>query len=84
MRYQVLIKRKAQRQLDKIRQEDRERIIGAVFGLGDEPRPRGSQRLQCRPGYRLRAGDYRAIYVINDEERAVTVLQIGHRRDIYR
>ena len=84
MPYQGLIKRKAQRQLDKIRREDRERIIGAVFGLGDDPRPRRSQRLQGRPGYRLRVGDYRAIYVVDDEERIVTILRVGHRRDIYR
>ena len=84
MPYRVLIKRKAQKQLDKIRQEDRERIIGAVFGLGDEPRPRGSQRLQGRSGYRLRVGDYRAIYVVDEAERAVIVLQVGHCRDVYR
>ncbi len=53
MPYRVLIKRKAQKQLDKIQQENRTRIIGAVFDLGDEPRPLGSQRLQGRPSYRL-------------------------------
>ncbi len=84
MPYRVLIKRKAQKQLDKIRQEDRERIIGAVFELGDEPRPRSSQRLQDRPGHRLRVGSYRAIYVVDDAERVVTVLQVRHRRDVYR
>jgi mRNA interferase RelE/StbE len=76
----VLIKRKAQ----KLRQEDRERIIGAVFGLGDEPRPRNSQRLQGRPGVSPLSGQYRAIYVVDDEERVVSVLQVRHRRDVYR
>jgi mRNA interferase RelE/StbE len=62
MGYRISIKRKAQKQLGKIRQEDRERITGAVFGLTDDPRPQGSRRLQGRPGYRLRVGDYRVIY----------------------
>lgn len=84
MSYRILIKRKAQKQLDKIRQEDRERIIGAVFELADDPRPRGSRRLQGRPGYRLRIGDYRAIYEVDEEALVVTVLGVGHRRDVYR
>ncbi len=71
MPYRVLIKRKAQRQLDKIRQEDRERIIEAVFGVADNPRPRGSR-------------NYRAVYEVDDEALVITVLGVGHRRDIYR
>ena len=46
MGYRVFIKRKAQKRLDKVRREDRERIVGTVFGLADDPRPRGSERLQ--------------------------------------
>jgi mRNA interferase RelE/StbE len=80
----MLIKRKAQRQLDKSRQEDRQRIIGAIFELADAPRPRRSRRLRGRPGHRLRVGDYKAIYVVDDEERVVTILQVGHRREDYR
>ncbi|MDP9410278.1 MAG: type II toxin-antitoxin system RelE/ParE family toxin [Actinomycetota bacterium] len=84
MAYRVLIRRKAQRQLDKIRREDRQRIIEAVFGLADDPRPRGTRSLRGQPGYRLRVGDYRAIYEVDDEALVVTILAVGHRRDVYR
>jgi mRNA interferase RelE/StbE len=84
MRYKVVIKRKAQKQLNKIRREDRERIIGTVFGLAEDPTPRNSRELQGRVGRHLRMGDYRVIYEVDEEEREITILQVGHRRDVYR
>ena len=59
-------------------------MIKALLSLGHEPRPVGSRNLKGREGYRFRVGNYRAIYRVDDDNQEVTVLRIGHRRDIYR
>jgi mRNA interferase RelE/StbE len=59
-------------------------VYEAIERLQEEPRPPGCRKLSDREGWRLRVGDYRVIYEIDDEQRTVTVLQVGHRRDIYR
>lgn len=84
MAYRVSIRRKAQKQLDRIQEQYRERTISGTIALGDEPRPSGSRKLRGREEWRIRIGDYRAIYTIDDEAREVLVVDIGHRRDIYR
>ncbi|MBI4267052.1 MAG: type II toxin-antitoxin system RelE/ParE family toxin [Chloroflexi bacterium] len=55
-----------------------------MFGLADSPRPRNSRKLTGRDGWRIRAGAYRVVYEIDDAAHVVTVLHIGHRRDVYR
>ena len=52
--------------------------------LADDPRPPGSERLSGEDRYRIRQGDYRVVYTIDDEQRIVEVVRIGHRRDVYR
>lgn len=52
--------------------------------LAQNPRPPGIRRLQGRAGWRIRIGDYRVIYEIDDEQRVVEVLKIAHRREAYR
>ena len=52
--------------------------------LGDNPRPRGIKKLSNREEYRLRAGDYRVLYTIDEPNSVVTVLSVGHRREVYR
>ncbi|HXH10050.1 MAG TPA: type II toxin-antitoxin system RelE/ParE family toxin [Alphaproteobacteria bacterium] len=61
-----------------------ERVRDAIRALGQDPRPPGSRKLIGRDGWRLRVGDYRTIDDIDDTQRIVTVLHIGHRRDVYR
>lgn len=82
--YRVSIRRKAQKQLDRIQEQHRERIISDVFALADDPRPPGSRKLRGREEWRIRTGDYRAIYTVDDDAREVLVMDAGHRRDIYR
>ncbi len=84
MTYTVLIRRKAQKQLDGIQEEYRERIIGAVFALAEEPRPSGCRKLRGREDWRIRVGDYRVIYGVDDARRVVEVLKVAHRRESYR
>jgi len=84
MSYAVFILRRAQKELARLPVEAYERLKEAIESLGEEPRPMGSQKLTGREGWRIRVGDYRVIYEIDDAEQVVTVLHVGHRRDVYR
>jgi len=84
MIYKVSIRRKAQKQLAKIPANDYKKVKQAIMDLEHDPRPPGSQKLKGRPGWRIRQGDYRVIYEIQDDKLIVLVLEIGDRKDIYR
>ena len=81
--YEVLIELSAQKQLQKIAAPNFNRIIKAIYSLGNNPRPSGYKKLTGRDGYRIRIGDYRVIYLIEDNVLKVFVIEIGHRREIY-
>jgi len=82
--YAVLIERRAQRVLAKIAQPQRDRIIAAIQRLGDEPRPAGVKKLSGREAWRIRVGAYRVLYEIRDSQLIVLIVDVGHRRGIYR
>ncbi len=84
MKYDVAILRRAQREMAQLPNDALTRVVGAVRALGGDPTPPGSRKLTGREGWRLRVGDYRIIYEIDNDRRVVTVLHIGHRRDVYR
>ncbi len=81
--YQLLIEKQVQKQLEKIPMSDYQRVKEAILSLAKNPRPQGYKRLQGRHGYRIRQGDYRVIYDINDSQLCVFILAAGHRKDIY-
>ena len=64
--------------------KNRDRIIGKIRGLEENPRPPGAEKLSGDDKYRLRQGDYRILYEIQDRQLIVTVVRIGNRRDVYR
>lgn len=84
--YRVFLKRSAEKQLEAIGSAaDRRRIADRIRTLADNPRPVGSEKLAGRQDrVRIRQGDYRIVYAVDDEERVVTVVRIAHRRDAYR
>ena len=82
MSYAVLILRRAQKELADLPKGDYERIRDAVAVLSGNPRPAGCKKLVGREGWRVRSGDYRIIYEINDTQKTITVLHVGHRRDV--
>lgn len=84
MTYAVSILRRAQRELAGLPKSEYERICGAIRTLAEHARPRGCTKLTGRNGWRIRSGTYRVIYEIDERNRTVTVLHIGHRRDVYR
>ena len=84
MSYQVLFTPRAEREFKSLPEAARRRIAPRIDALAEEPRPRGIKKLQGREGtYRLRVGDYRVLYTIEDRVVTVVVVRIGHRRDIY-
>jgi mRNA interferase RelE/StbE len=83
MSYEVLILRRAQKELADLPKVDYARVRGAAAALADDPRPAGCKKLVGREGWRIRSGDYRVIYEIDDAGEKITVLHIGHRRDVY-
>lgn len=84
MSYSVFILPRAQKELSKLPTGAYERIKEGIISLGENPRPSGCKKLTAREGWRIQVGDYRAVYEINDKAKSVTVLHVGHRRDIYR
>ena len=85
MIYQVLISRSAEKQLKKLPLEAQRKVAAVIVSLGIEPRPYGCKKLSgTEDSYRVRVGDYRIIYDISERKVLVTVLKIGHRRDVYR
>ena len=81
--YHIIISRMAQKQLDKLPDNIADRLIDAIYTLAENPRPVGYKKLKGRSGCRIRAGDYRIIYGIFDDQLLVTVIGLGHRKDIY-
>lgn len=73
----------AARELRKLDPQTGRRIVGAIELLAIDPRPPASRPLRGRPGYRVRIGDWRVIYTIDDGVLLVVVLRLGHRRDVY-
>ncbi|HLH72825.1 MAG TPA: type II toxin-antitoxin system RelE/ParE family toxin [Chloroflexota bacterium] len=85
MNYDLRITRSADRSLAKLPRTVQERIDLAIDQLATDPRPEGSQRLTgTEPIYRIRVGDYRVLYTVDDTDKIVTVVRIGHRREVYR
>ena len=83
--YELLIKPSAAKELKAVgRKSDLERIVLRIQGLKDDPRPSGCEKLTGQSRYRVRQGSYRIIYLVNDDARSVTVVKVGHRKDVYR
>jgi mRNA interferase RelE/StbE len=84
MRYRLRLKRSAEKELRSIHPQERERIVGAIHDLVEDPRPAAAKTLTGVDAWSLRIGRYRVIYEIEDDMLVVTVIKIGHRRDVYR
>ena len=84
MSYTILVVRSAERELAALPRTPHERVVRAIRSLADVPRPRAARKLSYGPGWRLRVGDYRILYRIDDPDQEITIYAVGHRRDVYR
>ncbi len=83
--YEIRFARSARKELEDLDRGLQGRIIDKIEGLGHQPRPSGCVRLTGRNRlWRVRIGDYRVVYEIDDDHRQVDVMVIRHRRDVYR
>jgi mRNA interferase RelE/StbE len=82
--YDLVVKKSAERELRALPRQDLRRVTERLQGLSRNPRPPGCEKLSGHDQYRIRQGDYRIVYVIDDAAHVVTLVKIGHRREVYR
>jgi mRNA interferase RelE/StbE len=82
--YRIEIRPAAVKALRRIDAQDRARVRGAIALLGQDPRPPGARALKGRDAFRVRVGDYRILYTIEDDVLLIVVVTLGHRSDVYR
>lgn len=85
--YKVVVSPNAKRNLKKlakkIEPDQFKRIDKKISGLGKDPRPKGHEKLSGEDKYRIRDGDYRILYYIDDRNKIIEIGAIGNRKDIY-
>lgn len=84
MVYRVTLTPAAIKSLDDLSSVLQPRVAEALRKLADDARPPKSKKLEGKVGYRVAVGDYRVLYLIDDQRKVVTVYKIGHRREVYR
>jgi mRNA interferase RelE/StbE len=82
--YSIFLKESVRKDLESIPKSDLQRIMVRIGTLADDPRPVACEKLSGQGKYRLRQGNYRIIYSIQDTELTVWVVKVGHRREVYR
>ncbi|MFH2218841.1 MAG: type II toxin-antitoxin system RelE/ParE family toxin [Pseudomonadota bacterium] len=82
--YKLFFKKSVQKDFDTIPKKDLKRILSRIKTLTENPRPPGCEKLTGQERYRLRQGQYRIVYSIQDYELTVWIVKVGHRKDIYR
>jgi len=83
--YRVKMQRRARRSLERLPKKDHDSVLGAVKDLANNPRPRDVAKIKSAEGmWRVRQGDYRIVYDIDDNQKIITVLDIDHRKQVYR
>lgn len=80
----IFLSSKADRQLKKLPREMHQVIINKIEKLSVDSYPVGSNKLEGRNGWRIRIGDYRVLYTVDEEVRELSILSVAHRRDAYR
>jgi mRNA interferase RelE/StbE len=85
-KYKLLLKTSAAKEVQAIdSQADRRRMVERIAALGKDPRPNGSEKLAgYNDRYRVRQGNFRIVYLVDDGRLEVTLFKVGHRKDVYR
>jgi mRNA interferase RelE/StbE len=83
-KFEIEFRRSVEKDLRKIPRNDQIRILRQIDGLRQEPFPSGSKKLSKQERYRLRQGNYRILYEVQEEKLIIVVVKVKHRRDAYR
>ncbi len=83
MAYEVELSSRAAREFLKLPKQVQERLAPKIDQLAEDPRPPGAEKLSL-DAFRIRVGDHRVVYTVDDSAAIVTIARIGHRRDVYR
>lgn len=82
-KYTLTLKKKAEKFLEKLSEPEYSNVKSAVLSLAENPRPFGYKKLKGVEAYRIRSGNYRIIYEIEDDLLIIEVINIGHRKNVY-
>ena len=83
-KYKIEIKKSAAKELNKLPLNDLKKIIRKIHNLADNPKPSDCKKITGEEKYRIRSGNYRILYLIEDNILMIYIVKIGHRRDVYR
>lgn len=82
--YKILIKSSAAKELARLPKKDIQRITSKIKSLSADPRPLGCEKLSAQERYRIRQGNYRIVYSIEDDKLIIYVIKIAHRSEVYK
>ena len=82
--YEIFFERRAEREYGRLSGDILRRVSDAIDSLAVEPRPHGATKLAGRSDYRIRVGDWRIVYEVDDSRRRIVVVRVAHRSDVYR
>ncbi len=83
-KYKISLRKSAVKELGDIPKKDLQKVVRKIQILATNPRPQGSQKLSQKEQYRIRQGNYRIVYSVQDKELTIYIVKIGHRKGIYR
>lgn len=84
MKYRIKIIAKAEKDLDAVTSHDFDAVKKRILLLSENPRPFGSKKLSNEGGYRIRSGDFRILYRVDDTVKEVIIYRVKHRKETYR
>jgi mRNA interferase RelE/StbE len=82
--YSLEVKRSAAKETADLPKSDCQRVVAKIQLLASDPRPRGCEKLSGAEKYRIRQGDHRILYEIDDSTKRVIIVKVGNRKDVYR
>ncbi len=82
--YSIRVSDKAIKDLDKLNDKDYTKVKSKLITLETNPKPMGSIKLKGKNGYRVRTGDYRILYEVDDKSKTIDIYKVEHRKDAYR
>jgi len=83
-KYRLEIKSSAVKEIKKLPKRDLKKVLAKIGALSENPRPHDSVKLSGEEKYRIRCGDYRIVYTIEDQVLVIYIVKVGHRREVYR